>query len=583
MFGRAPGIRQAGLRRAGLKDTSGGTAGALVAANNLSDVASAPTARGNLGLGSMATQAAGAVAITGGAITGLPTPTAAADAATKAYVDTLAAGLSWKQSAVVASVANVPLATGLVAGQVVDGYTLLAGDRVLLKNQATPSENGLYAAPAAGAAARTGDANSSAELEAAAVFVQQGTVNANNAFTCITDGIVVGTTAITWVNFATVLGVLVASNNLSDLGSASAARANLGLGAAALLGAALQPANNLSDLAAAATARTNLGLAALAASGSVADMADFMTALAPKVWAYPFSAGVYVATTGPGTLATSFANGQVIDGYTLATGNLILVKDQVNGAENGLYVVPASGAPARHASYATGAAFSGLGIPAVILGTVNATKTFACVTQGTIVLGTTPLRFAEIPTARFQNASYAASLWVRGIHTADFDPSNGFINFYYATRCGSGSAGLPGIAFYAESGNDSGLYVVADNDIGWSAGTAPQHHTNTNGLQHYTRHQPGRGADIASATNIVLGGDGNTFKVTGANPILTMSQTNWTGGPRATLIPASAAITFGNSASAGGIKTKTGAAVVPVAGCAYDFVLDTAAQLWLMV
>src|SRR5688500_16412125 len=56
---------------------------------------------------------------------------------------------------------------------------------------------------------------------------------------------------------------------------------------------------------------------------------------------------VRAATTANGTLASAFDNGSVIDGVTLATGNRILIKDQTAGAENGIYVVQASGAPVR--------------------------------------------------------------------------------------------------------------------------------------------------------------------------------------------------------------------------------------------
>lgn len=63
---------------------------------------------------------------------------------------------------------------------------------------------------------------------------------------------------------------------------------------------------------------------------------------------------VRVATTANGTLATAFANGQIVDGVTLATGDRILLKDQTNGVENGVYVVKASGAPDRAPDWATG-------------------------------------------------------------------------------------------------------------------------------------------------------------------------------------------------------------------------------------
>lgn len=56
---------------------------------------------------------------------------------------------------------------------------------------------------------------------------------------------------------------------------------------------------------------------------------------------------VRVATTTNGTLATAFENGDTVDGVVLATGDLILLKNQTTASENGLYKVAASGAPTR--------------------------------------------------------------------------------------------------------------------------------------------------------------------------------------------------------------------------------------------
>lgn len=58
-------------------------------------------------------------------------------------------------------------------------------------------------------------------------------------------------------------------------------------------------------------------------------------------------AAAVAATTGPGTLATSFENGDTLDGIVLSTGDRILIKDQVDSKENGIYIVAASGAPSR--------------------------------------------------------------------------------------------------------------------------------------------------------------------------------------------------------------------------------------------
>ena len=199
------------------------------AAHNFLAVTTVAAERGVLGLGTMATQDASAVAITGGSITGLGAPAAAADAATKAYVDALVQGLAWKTAVVAATTAAGTLATAFANGQTIDGVVLATGNRILLKNQAAGAENGIYTVNASGAPTRAVDADTGAELVSAACFVQQGTVNADRAFVVTNDAIVLGTTAITWVAFTSALGALVAANNLSDVANAATARTNLGL------------------------------------------------------------------------------------------------------------------------------------------------------------------------------------------------------------------------------------------------------------------------------------------------------------------------------------------------------------------
>lgn len=106
---------------------------------------------------------------------------------------------------------------------------------------------------------------------------------------------------------------------------------------------------------------------------------------------------VRVATTAAGTLATSFANGQTVDGIVLATGDRILIKNQAAGQENGIYTVNATGAPTR----ATDADTAGDIADAVVyvsVGTVNADTGWKLVTDA-ITLGTTALVFTALSSA----------------------------------------------------------------------------------------------------------------------------------------------------------------------------------------
>ena len=162
----------------------------------------------------------GSIAMGTNKITGLGTPTDGTDAATKNYVDSAAQGIDWKASVRAATTAAVTLASDLENGDTLDGVTLATGDRVLVKNQSTGSENGIYVVKASGAPDRSTDADSGAELTSNfAVFVEEGTVNADQGYTLTNNGsITIGTTALTFTQF-TGLGQIVAGTGLDKTGN----------------------------------------------------------------------------------------------------------------------------------------------------------------------------------------------------------------------------------------------------------------------------------------------------------------------------------------------------------------------------
>jgi hypothetical protein len=133
-------------------------------------------------------------------ILNLPDGTAPQHPATVAQLNAAVEGLAWKDSARVASTANINLAA---PGATIDGITMVSGDRFLAKDQTTPAANGLYVwNGAATPATRALDANTSAELEQAVVTVEEGT-SAAATFRQTAINFVLDTGAVTWVSFGT--------------------------------------------------------------------------------------------------------------------------------------------------------------------------------------------------------------------------------------------------------------------------------------------------------------------------------------------------------------------------------------------
>ena len=126
------------------------------------------------------------------------TPANPTDLVNKNYVDMFVQGYAIKAECQVASTGNLTL-SGL---QTIDGYTTLVGDRVLVKNQTTQAQNGIYVA-ASGAWARSSDANTWNSLISAFTFIQNGSTQANSGWVCtISTGGTLGTTPVTWSQLA---------------------------------------------------------------------------------------------------------------------------------------------------------------------------------------------------------------------------------------------------------------------------------------------------------------------------------------------------------------------------------------------
>lgn len=150
------------------------------------------------------------------------------DAVNLQQVQAAIRGLSWKQSVRAATTATVVLAS---PGATLDGYTLVSGDRILLKNQTAAAENGIYVwTGAAALLTRATDADTGTELLGATVYIEAGTVNGDKMYTQTADGpITLGTTPITWAMFGG--GVTYSNGNGLDLaGTVFSVKPDPGLG-----------------------------------------------------------------------------------------------------------------------------------------------------------------------------------------------------------------------------------------------------------------------------------------------------------------------------------------------------------------
>ena len=211
----------------------------------------------------------GSVDLNSQKITNLATPTDASDAATKGYVDASQQGLDVKESVKAATTGNITLS----GTQTVDGVALSVGDRVLVKDQSTGSQNGIYVV-ASGSWSRAADADADSEVSSGLfTFVEEGSSNSDAGFSLTTDGaITVGTTALTFTQFSGA-GSVSAGDGLSKSGNTLSAdlKSNGGvviesgelavdLGASSITGT-LSVSDGGTNATSASDARTNLGVA----------------------------------------------------------------------------------------------------------------------------------------------------------------------------------------------------------------------------------------------------------------------------------------------------------------------------------
>jgi len=281
-------------------------------------------------------------------ITNLSDPVNAQDAATKGFVEATAQGLDVKDSCVAATTGNITISTALNNGDTLDGVTLSTNDRVLVKDQSTASQNGIY--KVGSSPSRVDDLAAGANAAGVFTFIEQGSVNADNGFVCTSNSgsAVVGSNNLTFAQFSgagqitTADGLQKSGNTISvDLKSngglvIESTELAVNLSASSITGT-LAVSDGGTGSTSASGARTNLGLVigtdvephsdkltelATMAQNTAAKLADLTQAEA--------------AILDGATVTTAELN--ILDGGTSATSTTLALADRMVINDNGTMV-----------------------------------------------------------------------------------------------------------------------------------------------------------------------------------------------------------------------------------------------------
>lgn len=257
-------------------------------------------------------------------------PSSGTDLANKQYVDGVARGLRWKESVRAASTGNGALATAYENGDILDGVTLATGDFILLKDQTTATENGIYIVAASGAPTRRSDLASGSDAKGIAVTITNGTVNNDRVYIQTNDPAVVGTNNLSFSQLGGAATTYTAGDGLSE-SPAGTFNVNAGTG--------LETSSDTVRIAAAAagaglTGGAGSALAVGAGNGITVNADDVALASSTGGAGLTYTAGVLAVGAGNGITVNAddvaLASTTAGNGLTYSSGVLAVV-----GGSNG--------------------------------------------------------------------------------------------------------------------------------------------------------------------------------------------------------------------------------------------------------
>jgi hypothetical protein len=417
------------------------------------------------------------------------------DITNKSYVDNFVQGLNAKAAVIAATTVNITL-LGL---QTIDGYTTLAGDRILVKNQFLSQNNGIYIASAS-AWTRSPDMDTWAEVPSAYMFVEEGTTQADTSWVCTSDpGGTLDVTPITFVQFGSAgaytagTGLTLAANQFS-ITNTGVTSGSYGSSSNTLL-ATVNAQGQLTSLSATAIAIANTQVSGLGTmSTQNANNVAITGGSINGTTIGASTAGAITGTTitanssfsGPGTGLTGTASGLSIGGNA-ATATTATTAGSVTNSLT--FNNSGSGA-------ASGTTFNGSSAQTISYNTIGAPSTTGTGASGTWGISVTG-NAGTVTNGVYTTGSYSNPSWITSILGSIV--SGAVASATTATNIAGGTAGA--IAYNSGAGATTFLSLGTTNYVLTAGASAPQYVAQST-------LSVGSATTATTATNLAGGGAG---------------------------------------------------------------------------